>query len=66
VTSTVLLGSITVLYSHYFALLRGQTSVVSEMKLVTLDRGCDNVLPGQGYCTLHGTVTDEDRALEER
>jgi hypothetical protein len=29
------------------------------------DRGCDNVLPGQGLRTLHEKVTDEYGAMAE-
>jgi hypothetical protein len=40
-------------------------SVGSEVKAVTKDRVCDNVLLGQGYCTSRGAVIDEYGAVVE-
>jgi hypothetical protein len=39
--------------------------VGSEVKPLTEDRGCDNVLLGQSNRTPHGTVTDEYGAMVE-
>jgi hypothetical protein len=37
----------------------------SEVKPLTLDRGCDSVLLGQSYRTPHGAVIDEYGAMVE-
>jgi hypothetical protein len=44
---------------------RDQPSAGSEMKPLTEDRGCDNVLLGQGYRTPRGAVIDEYGAVVE-
>jgi hypothetical protein len=38
---------------------------VVERKAQLKDQECDNVLPGQGYHTLEGTVMDEYGAMVE-
>jgi hypothetical protein len=53
------------MYTSKLTLLRDKPDAGSERKLLTEDRGCDNVLLGLGYRTPHGAVTDEHGAMVE-